>query len=514
MKHIELFAGCGGLSLGLEAAGFELYFANELSPMAAETFAFNIMNEDLQTEVNPTKSLWINSQYKKGDKKRLTENPFTAIKNKYNKNKDLIGQVDLNEKLLIGDINQLNKFVNRTAIKNNIRAEKIDLVSGGPPCQSFSLAGRREKNNKRNNLPWAFAEFVKTVKPKMVLLENVSGILRPFKEEGKEYHAWFEVAKAFCLSGYVPICIHINAKYFGLPQNRPRFIMLAIRYDLTKSLMKDKVLLRGIGLYRRVRRFGKDIKLSEKDGFFELNNNKDLENFKESIYLPKPKLESKFKSVEYGIDKLKYLQNEFNSTSLIGDEYFEILQASFEKATKDDFIVKNHNQRNHTTKIANRFKFLKLIEEFENGDKIKLIHALKIGSIIELNERLKEELVRKFKGISDNSELEKFVSEHRSKKHSQRALVKDRPAPATLSIPDDVCHYDLKLDRTLTVREMARIQSFPDWFEFRAKDTTGGTNRRFEVPNYTQVGNAVPPLLGKALGDWLRIILDEINHEV
>ena len=47
-KHIELFAGCGGMSLGLETAGFELFFANELSPMAGETFAYNILNEDLQ----------------------------------------------------------------------------------------------------------------------------------------------------------------------------------------------------------------------------------------------------------------------------------------------------------------------------------------------------------------------------------------------------------------------------------------------------------------------------------
>ena len=54
--------------------------------------------------------------------------------------------------------------------------------------------------------------------------------------------------------------------------------------------------------------------------------------------------------------------------------------------------------------------------------------------------------------------------------------------------------------RTLTVREMARIQSFPDWYEIRSKVTTGGKMRRFEVPQYTQIGNAVSPLLGFALG--------------
>ena len=48
MNHVELFAGCGGLSLGLETAGFELLLANELSPMASETFAYNILNIDFE----------------------------------------------------------------------------------------------------------------------------------------------------------------------------------------------------------------------------------------------------------------------------------------------------------------------------------------------------------------------------------------------------------------------------------------------------------------------------------
>jgi DNA (cytosine-5)-methyltransferase 1 len=51
---------------------------------------------------------------------------------------------------------------------------------------------------------------------------------------------------------------------------------------------------------------------------------------------------------------------------------------------------------------------------------------------------------------------------------------------------------------------MARFQSFPDWFEFKSKVTTGGKNRRFEVPQYTQVGNAVPPLLARLLGSNIR----------
>jgi DNA (cytosine-5)-methyltransferase 1 len=67
-----------------------------------------------------------------------------------------------------------------------------------------------------------------------------------------------------------------------------------------------------------------------------------------------------------------------------------------------------------------------------------------------------------------------------------------------VSLPDDYVHPEVP--RTMTVREMARFQSFPDSFEFRAKETTGSLRRRVEVPQYTQVGNAVPPKMALAVG--------------
>jgi len=80
-----------------------------------------------------------------------------------------------------------------------------------------------------------------------------------------------------------------------------------------------------------------------------------------------------------------------------------------------------------------------------------------------------------------------------------------------MTIPGDLCHYSPTELRTLTVREMARFQSFPDWFVFRSKITTGGQNRCYEVPQYTQVGNAVPPLLAYELGKTLKILLKSIE---
>lgn len=91
------------------------------------------------------------------------------------------------------------------------------------------------------------------------------------------------------------------------------------------------------------------------------------------------------------------------------------------------------------------------------------------------------------------------------RKRALRVLDPDRPSPTITSLPDDLLHY--REPRALTVRENARLQSFPDWFSFKGKYTTGGHLRRKEVPRFTQVANAVPPLVAKAFGELLADLL-------
>lgn len=83
-------------------------------------------------------------------------------------------------------------------------------------------------------------------------------------------------------------------------------------------------------------------------------------------------------------------------------------------------------------------------------------------------------------------------------KHAITPLAAELPARTITTIPDDLLHY--AEPRVHTVREHARLQSFPDWFEFQGKFTTGGRRRVYQCPRYTQVGNAVPPLLAEAIG--------------
>ena len=246
LKLVELFAGCGGMSLGLEANGIVLYFANELSPMASETFAYNILQENLQykkeQEEISNKVLWLKSHHKRENlENRLRENPFGTRTGKYS---DLTPSTNLDKKLLIGDVNELVSFFRKNEdLCQNIRQRDIDLISGGPPCQGFSLAGKRIKNDYKNSLPLSFANLANQLRPKIVLLENVKGITAPFKgENGEKYYAWLEVAKAFALCDYIPICVMLNAKYFGAPQYRPMFFLLAYRNYILK-MKKTKLFL-------------------------------------------------------------------------------------------------------------------------------------------------------------------------------------------------------------------------------------------------------------------------------
>ncbi len=527
LKHIELFAGCGGMSLGLEYAGYELYFANELSPMAGETFAYNILNETLENNKSPKNTLWIKSQYSKNEiDKRLKENPFEAPKGKYS---DINENSVLKNKLLIGDINELLTVLEENPdLVNTLINERIDLISGGPPCQGFSLAGKREKNDYKNSLPLSFSKISGMIKPKTVLLENVKGITSPFTENGKKYYAWLEVSKAFVLEGFVPVCMMLNSKYFGVPQNRPRFILFAYRKDifdkLFNSIPDNNILSLSNDFYNLVNANLENLeKVTIKDfKYYDIELNPEL--FDGNI-LPNISHEERgFINTSEAIGDIRRTQYiyRFNETK---GKYANSINDTFPKKVKENLIIKNHEIRNHSLIIKSRFRFYQVIEQFQNGLKKG---AVDLFTGKEVSEELRKKLLGEFSHhkllFPDNKfsreismtpenieEVERLIELIPTKKHSQRALKEFEPAPAQLTIPDDLCHYHSDHPRTLTVREMARFQSFPDWFEFKSKVTTGGKMRRFEVPQYTQVGNAVPPLLAKSLGEVLKKQLKSVN---
>jgi len=80
-----------------------------------------------------------------------------------------------------------------------------------------------------------------------------------------------------------------------------------------------------------------------------------------------------------------------------------------------------------------------------------------------------------------------------------------QPSPTLTTLPDDYIHYSEA--RILTVREFARLQSFNDWYEFKEKYTTGGKLRTSEVPRYSQVGNAIPPMFVQQVGLTMKAMI-------
>ena len=118
-----------------------------------------------------------------------------------------------------------------------------------------------------------------------------------------------------------------------------------------------------------------------------------------------------------------------------------------------------------------------------------------------------EEIIQQFQALLKHGERNKRINKelkekYNIKKRSISPLAKDLPCPVLMSIPDEYIHY--QEPRVLTVREYARIQSFPDWYEIKGKYTTGGQLRKRDVPRYTQLANAIPPLFAEQVGITLK----------
>ena len=322
----------------------------------------------------------------------------------------------------------------------------VDLLAGGPPCQGFSSAGRRRAMDPRNALVEWYLELVEMIQPKIVLIENVLGITYDFKVNGKNTGKTVpNVAnkiKSKLGKNYHVFCSILRASQFGVPQSRRRYFLIAIL----------------------------------KSGLDALPNETPFEQMK--------KVRSEFLG-ERGIPRcvtahaaLSDLELRRNGTMPCPDSKgydaiaYKAPRNSFQRAMRDGFegTLSDTRLAKHRLDIKERFKKIIATCQAEGRSNVQLSRAMR----------------------------EKFGI----KKMATRVLDPRKPAPTITSMPDDLLHYNEP--RTLTVRENARLQTFPDWFVFKGKYTTGGELRRKEVPRFTQVANAVPPLLAELIGQVLK----------
>ncbi len=399
--YIDLFAGCGGLSLGLHNAGWKGLFAIEKSPDAFKTLKYNLI--DNKNHFNWP--VWLPKENIEIDKAiTLHKDNFEKLKN------------------------------------------KVDLVAGGPPCQGFSMAGRRNENDQRNNLIKSYIDFIKIIKPKVLFFENVKGFTMKFKkniDKGKEYSTYVE--NALNRAGYFVKGELVNFGEYGIPQKRTRFILVGVRKDLANA-SKDLA-----------ETFFSTIK-ENRHTFLSEKNLTVNTNLKDAIS---------------DLLKANGLKDSPDTKSYQAGIYSKVespYQALMREGVQNE-IADSHRFPKHRPDIIEKFDVI-----------------------------LKS--CRKNKDI-DAKTRERF----NIKKHTIIPLDKNDKSPTITTLPDDYIHYSEP--RILTVREYARIQSFPDWYHFQGKYTTGGKLRTQEVPRYSQIGNAIPPLFAEQVG----IILNNFLHE-
>ena len=414
-SFVDLFAGCGGLSLGLEEAGFTPVLVNELNADAMQTYLVN----------------------------RLDDFPWLG-KNNIANIKDLVLQP--------GHLETFAKNIKRD-LDLDICNGDLDLVCGGPPCQGYSGIGiRRSYSVEKQQLPSNYlyqdmAFVISRLRPKIFLFENVRGLLSArWTHDGKKGEIFEDVLATFKAIGAYHVCFKlVHAKNYGVPQNRPRVLIVGLRRDVFPDFA------------------GHDGEDAVKAGF-----------------LPKP---------TGGYPTIP---------ELLGD----LLDPSYRPGGETPHYLCDP----------------------QNGFQ-KSLRTRRDGTIMAAGEPLAEMeysnhsdfITRKFTAMISSGGI--IPDEFKTKKFAQKVLPlqwgKDGPTITACSAPDDYVHYCQP--RTLTVREWARLQMFPDWYRFIGKRTTGGIRRAGnpregifdrELPKYTQIGNAVPVGLAYNVGKHLIKLLE------
>lgn len=399
LNFIDLFAGCGGLSEGFYKQGFKSLTHVELNKHACNTLRtrmehYGYINED----------------------KRVLE-------------------LDITEKNVIERITDV------------IDENEVDVIIGGPPCQSFSSLGRAKDENGMVNDPrnFLFENYVKILNhftPKFFVFENVIGILNAKINDEKIVFDIFDKLGENYKVKYDPKMIVLNSVHYGVPQIRKRVIIIGVRKDI--NISPEEVY----------------------DGIIRTHYDPDMqENERAGL--------KKYVTVEDAIGDLPFLRAGEGDKSI---DFNPILKSEYLKKMRNlnDTILRDHVVRKH--------------------------NDLDIQRYVEMS---------KNKWTFSEMLVQRPDLEHAKKRVFNNSYVVqwwDLPSKTIIAHlykdGNQFIHPDYKQGRTLTVREAARLQSFPDNFVFEGPRTE----------QYKQIGNAVPPLFAEAIAKSIKKILIEIEE--
>ena len=476
MEAVDLFSGAGGLSLGLRRAGFEVVLSNEYSVDPEWTYRANLLREPELLEVE--QAAWSKYGRYSREGRALVRNYLVEQRTQQAKT--------LRTRFWGGGVATLfeSGWLSRW---RQARGYSPDLLVGGPPCQGFSAARHSSGKDARNDLVFQMLRAVDVLRPKVVVIENVPGMLeRHTPVVGK-------VGCALVQKGYRVVAELLATAQYGVPQSRERLIIVGVRGDLVEPGPYLLEKLRGLvypvacPVESPVAMHG-SAWLREALGGGSVSGGRRLTAsaiLGDLSLKPPPQGKGTCEGESYRTAAaISAVTRELRTER---EYYMKGLVGSLEKAGTMNERYHNHERTMHRARVAERLEELRLRAQ-QDPD-------LRCGR--ELHARLYE--VR---------------PDLRTKKAAQRVLVSSEwPGLTVTSLPDDIVHYES--GRIPTVREVARLQSFPDWFEFKGVRTTGAERRKagIYVPQYTQVANAVPPRLSFALGLRLRHFIQRLKSD-
>lgn len=338
------------------------------------------------------------------------------------------------------DICSLNPIAIRK--KLGMEREDLDLLAGGPPCQGFSInAPIRSLLDERNHLFKEYLRFVDAFAPKAVLIENVPGLVS--FEDGLTLHA---ILDSLAELGYGANVRILGAAHYGVPQMRWRTIIIGVR---GKTLPADA--FPEPAYHAPIR-----------PNFTTTFDGKSL------VKMPAPETDAKYITVKNALDDLPPLKS--GERGMPVKEYTHKPDCAYQRRSRVGSTgVLNHEAPRLSTINLHRLQFIK------PGDNWTAIP---------------EDL------------LPKGMQRARKSDHTKRYGRVDPNGLASTILtkcdPHWGAYFHYNQDRTFTVREAARIQSFPDHFVFT------GT----QAQQFAQVGNAVPPLLARAVGLSIKSVLE------
>ena len=385
---VDLFAGAGGLSEGLEEAGFHSLFASEIVPKYAETYAKNHPNAEV----------------------------------------------------CVSDIRAVDPADVRVSL--GIEVGELDLVAGGPPCQGFSInAPVRSGDDPRNHLFREYLRFVDEFKPRAVLIENVPGLVS--FEKGRTLHA---ILDALAQLGYGADVHILGAPYYGVPQMRWRTIIMGLRGSvIPQEAWPEPVRHAPIRANFTTTFDGKPI-----------------------VKRPSPETSAPFTTLREAIGDLPPLSNGERGDAI--KEYASEPTCDYQASMRVGSVgVMNHEAPRLSQINLDRLKYI-----IQGGNWTDIPF----------------DLLPKGMKAARRSDHTKRYGRPRWDELASTVLTKCDPHWGAFFHPEQ--------DRTLTVREAARIQSFPDHYVFLGS----------QAEQYAEVGNAVPPMLACAVGRSLRAVLE------